>query len=102
MDNIIVSSGSMLMSGVQTPAIPGTPVGDKAASSAPSVGRASPAVIRNIRQGQAALVKASEKPKYPKPGAFKPSVGRGPSTFLQKVMGGHLPMSWLTTGPRGR
>ncbi len=102
MDNLIVSPGSMLMSGVRTPAIPGTPVGEKSGAVAPSAGRTSPAVTRDLRRNQAALVSASEKPKYPRPGAFTPKVGRGPSTFLQKVLGGHLPMSWLTAGPKGR
>ncbi len=119
MNTLIVSPGSMLSSGTQNPSIPGTDGAAKASVStrssgvgrngtiitaAPSISAvtASPAVTKDIRAGNAAVQAMNKPQKYPGAQAFQSGGDKGPSTFQQKVLGGHLPMSWLTAGPKGR
>ena len=101
-DTLIISQGSMLMSGATTPKIPGTPAGEKAKVNRTPVVRADPALSGKIRRNNSSLLKSAAKPNYPKPAASQSSVGKGPSTFVQKVLGGHLPASWLFAGFKGR
>ncbi|HCH62646.1 MAG: hypothetical protein CL927_12490 [Deltaproteobacteria bacterium] len=102
MDNLIISQGSMLMAGARPPAVPGTSAGAKAGGNKAPVVRANPAVANHIRRGNSTLLAAAKTPNYPKPAASQSRVDQGPSTFLQKVLGGHLPASWLFAGPKGR
>ena len=119
MDSLILSQGSMLASGATKPAIPGTPGGSRSGGTqsngvgkvssmlvtvagSPSEVRTPAVVTKFMRQGDAALVQANKPSRYAAPAVAKSGGGDGPSTFLQKVLGGHLPMSWLTAGPRGR
>jgi|GEM_PF-3951400 len=120
MDSLIISQGSMLASGATNPAIPGTPGGSKGgggtrstgvgkvtsmlvtAAGHPSAVHTSSAVTTAIRKGESALVEANSPSKYSGPKVAPMGEGNGPSTFLSKVLGGHLPMSWLTAGPKGR
>lgn len=102
MDTLIISQGSMLMSGATTPRIPGTPAGEKASGNTGPVVQADPASAGRIRRNNASLLKAATTPNYPKPAASQSRGGKGPSTFVQKVLGGHLPASWLFAGFKGR
>ena len=99
-DTLIISQGSMLMSGATTPRIPGTPAGDKAKGNITPVVRADPGLSSKIRRNNSSMLKAAVTPNYPKPAASR--VGQGPSTFVQKVLGGHLTASWLFASFNGR
>ena len=101
-DTLIISQGSMLMSGATTPKIPGTPAGEKASGTTKPVVRADSSSAGRIRRNNSSLLKAATTPNYPKPAASQSRASKGPSTFMQKVLGGHLPASWLFAGPKGR
>ena len=111
----IISQGSLLSSGARKPAIPGTPGGAAAGGVTRSngVGRVSsqvvttgghPAKVRMpdvvVSAGRKAHLSLAEAVK-PRSVAAKPlltrSADKGPSTFLQQVLGGHLPTSWITS-----
>lgn len=117
MDNLILSQGSLLASGARNPAIPGTPgaskVGAATRSAGPSKGlitvagsrsdvRTPGVVTSAIRRGQAAVTQATKPTRYVVPPGPRSGAGKGPSTFMKQVLGGHLPMTWLTSGPQGR
>ena len=120
MELSIISQGSMLSSGASNPAIPSTPSGAKAGGGTRSngVGKVSsqmitvaghPSGVRMpdvvVGAARKAHLSLSEAVK-PRSVAAKPLLTKGgdsgPSTFLEKVLGGHLPTSWLVAGPRGR
>lgn len=119
MDSLILSQGTLLASGSANPAIPGTPSAERAgggtrssgvgqsssmlisAKGSPSAVRTPAAVTTAIRRGDAALSRVSDPARYRGPQVPKTATSDGPSTFTAKVLGGHLPMSWLTAGARG-
>lgn len=113
MDVNIISQGTMLSSGAQNPAVPGTnsAAGAGKGTSSNGVGRVSSQIITAGRSPSevrtpGVVVSATRKAERalsaavkPRSVAAKPLLTRGgqkgPSTFLQQTLGGHLPTSWL-------
>ena len=111
----IISQGSMLSSGASKMAIPGTAAGVAVGRVTRSngIGRVSSQVITTgghpakvrmpdvvVGAARKAHLSLSEAVK-PRTVSAKPLLTResdkGPSTFLQQVLGGHLPTSWITS-----
>lgn len=111
----IISKGALLSSGARKPSVPGTPAGAAAGGVTRSngIGRVSsqivtagghPAKVRMpdvvVSAGRRAHLSLAEAVK-PRSVAAKPlltkEADKGPSTFLQQVLGGHLPTSWITS-----
>lgn len=125
MDNLIISQGTMLSSGATNPNVPGTKTHTTGGTSVQSTGVGkvtstlisagaslsgnynSGAIEDGIRRSvsatwQAATPKGLAKELQVNPtraAAEKQRAQGGPSTFVQKVLGGHLPTSWLLSGP---
>ncbi len=123
MNNLIVSQGSMLAGGTLPPNIPGTVnvAGSSGSTRSTGVGQvtsqlitaassptgAAPSVVikQDLPRENMALVRAAQATgpaRRPNPTQSMEHGGKGPSTFLKQVLGGHLPMSWLFAGPKGR
>jgi len=117
-DNLIISQGSMLASGARKIPIPGTPsasgsggtrsngVGKSSsmlvtAAGSPSADHTVAVNTSALRRSSSTLVQANKPTRYAAPAVNRSGGGKGPSTFMQKVLGGHLPMSWLTASSRG-